>query len=75
MAVDIERLKPRTQVRLPGRTEVVTLIAVTPGPFWEFFFDGPSGPGKQVLAESELAGVEIVDTVTELRFDGDSVQL
>jgi len=74
VAVDIERLKPQTQVRLPGRTDVVTLIAVTPGSFWEFFFDGPSGPGKQVLAESELAGVEIVDTVTELCFDGDSVQ-
>jgi superfamily II DNA or RNA helicase len=53
---------------------MVTLVAVTRGPFWEFFFDGPSGQGKHVLAESELAGIEIADEVNELRFDGDPVQ-
>ena len=74
MTADLERLKPSAKVRFPGRSEVVTLIAVTPGPFWEFFFDGPSGPGKQVLAESELGGIETVDVPTELRFDGDPVQ-
>ena len=74
MAVDLERLQPKAQVRFPGRDHVVTLVAVSPGPFWEFFFDGPSGPGKQVLAESELAGVEVVDVLGELRFDGDPVQ-
>ena len=58
MPVDVERLRPGTQVRFPGRTEVVTLIAVRPGPFWEFYFDGPSGPGKHVLAEAELDGIE-----------------
>src|SRR5436190_7330198 len=56
------------------RDEVVTLVAVTPGPFWEFFFDGPSGPGKHVLAESELATVEVIETPGELRFDGDPFQ-
>ena len=56
------------------REEVVTLVAVTPGPFWEFFFDGPSGPGKHVLAESELSGIELVEATDELRFDGDPVQ-
>ena len=74
VAVDVERLQPRAQVRFPGRVEVVTLVAVSPGPFWEFFYDGPSGPGKQVLAEPELAGVEIVETDGDLRFDGDPVQ-
>jgi len=49
-------------------------VAVTPGPFWEFFFDGPAGPGKQVLAEAEIAGVELVETLDALRFDGDAVQ-
>ena len=33
-----------------------------------------SGPGKQVLAESELDGIEISDIQSELRFDGDPVQ-
>jgi hypothetical protein len=70
VAVDIERLQPGIQVRFPDRTEPVTLIAVRPGPFWEFYFDGPSGPGKRVLAESELAGVEVIETMGELRFDG-----
>ncbi|MGH3265550.1 MAG: hypothetical protein ACRDNS_26550 [Trebonia sp.] len=74
MAVDLDRLKPTAQVRFPGREDVVTLIAVSSGAFWEFFFDGPQGPGKQVLAESELASVEVVDTPAELRFDGDPVE-
>lgn len=63
LAVDVERLHEGAQVRFPGRNEVVSLIAVRPGPFWEFFFDGPSGPGKHVLAESELTGIAWVDKV------------
>jgi hypothetical protein len=41
VSVDVERLVPGAKVRFPGRTEPVTLIAVAPGPFWEFFFDSP----------------------------------
>ena len=74
VAVDVERLHEGAQVRFPGRDEVMSLIAVRPGPFWEFFFDGPSGPGKHVLAEAELADVEVIETPGELRFDGDPVQ-
>src|SRR4051794_36009479 len=74
MTVDVERLKPAAKVRFPGHRDVVTLIAVTQGPFWEFFFDGPAGPGKRVLAEAELDAIEIADTPTELRFDGDPLQ-
>jgi superfamily II DNA/RNA helicase len=74
LAVDLERLKPTARVRFPMRDEVVTLVAVTPGPFWEFFFDGPSGPGKHILAESELSGIELVEATGALRFDGDPVQ-
>ena len=74
MPVDVERLKPGARVRFPMRDEVVTLVAVTPGPFWEFFFDGPSGPGKHILAESELSGIELVEATGALRFDGDPVQ-
>jgi superfamily II DNA or RNA helicase len=74
VSVDPELLRPKAQVRLPGREEVVTLVAVTSGPFWEFFFEGPSGPGKHVLSESELDGVELVESLDHLRFDGDPVQ-
>ena len=74
VAVDVERLQQGAQVRFLGRDEVVSLVAVRPGPFWEFYFDGPSGPGKHVLAESELASVEVMETLGELRFDGDPVQ-
>lgn len=71
---EVDRLTPPAQVRLPGSDDVVTLVSVARGPFWEFFFDGPGGPGKRVLAESELAGIEIVETVDDLRFDGDPIQ-
>jgi superfamily II DNA or RNA helicase len=74
LAVDLERLQPGTQVRLPGLAEAVTLVAVDRGAFWQFYFDGPSGAGKRVLAESDLAGVEIIEAPGELRFDGDPVQ-
>jgi hypothetical protein len=74
VAVDVERLQQGAQVRFPGRPEVVSLIAVRPGPFWEFYFDGPSGPGKHVLAEAELAGVEVIEAPGGLRFDGDPGQ-
>ena len=74
MAVDVEGLQAGARVRFAGRDEAVSLVAVRPGPFWEFFFDGPSGPGKHVLAESELASVEIIETLGELRFDGDPLQ-
>jgi hypothetical protein len=74
VAVDVERLTAGAQVRFPGRNEAVSLVAVRPGPFWEFFFDGPSGPGKHVLAESELSSIEVIETPSELRFDGDPFQ-
>jgi superfamily II DNA/RNA helicase len=72
--VDVERLQQGAKVRFPERHEVVSLIAVRPGAFWEFYFDGPSGPGKHVLAESELAGIEVIETIGELRFDGEPAQ-
>jgi superfamily II DNA or RNA helicase len=73
-ALDVDRLRRGASVRLPGSSEVVRLVSVAPGPFWEFFFDGPSGPGKRVLAESELGGLELIDVVGDLRFDGDPIE-
>jgi superfamily II DNA/RNA helicase len=74
LAVDLDRLQPGARARFAARREVVSLIAVRPGPFWEFYFDGPSGPGKFVLAEAELDGIEIIDTPGQLQFDGNSAQ-
>lgn len=74
MAVDLERLQPSAQVRFPGEDHVVTLVAVSTGPFWEFFFKGPSGPGTRILAEAELDGIELIEALDELRFDGDPMQ-
>ena len=70
LAVDVERLQPGARVRFAGRPETVSLVAVRPGAFWEFFFDGPTGTGKYVLAEAELGGIEVIETTSELRFDG-----
>lgn len=74
MSIDLDRLAPGAQVRFPGSNEVVRLVAVKSGPFWEFHFDGPSGPDRKILAESELDGIQISDEPEELRFDGDPVQ-
>src|SRR5215471_2258544 len=73
VAVDVELLQQGAQVRFPGRDDVVSLIAVRPGPFWEFFYDGPSGPGKHVLAEAELAGIDVVEIPSGLLFDGNTL--
>ena len=74
MGVDVEALKPRAQIRFPGSADVVELVAVTPGPFYEFVYKGPAGPGITVMAESELEGIELVEVLEELCFDGDSVE-
>ncbi len=70
MSIDVEQLKPDARVRFPGRSESVTLVAVRPGPFYDFFFIGPDGPGQITLAEDELSGVQLVETVDTLPFDG-----
>jgi hypothetical protein len=72
--MDVDRLQPGARVRFAGRQEAAYLVAVRPGPFWEFYFDGPSGPGKYVLSESELGAIDFIETLKELRFDGDSGQ-
>src|SRR5512132_2078086 len=71
LSIDVEQLKPDARVRFPGGSEPVTLVAVRPGPFYEFFFVGPDGPGQITLAEDELGDVQLVETVDTLPFDGD----
>jgi len=74
LSVDLDRLTPGAQVRFADSNEVVTLVAVFPGQFWTFHYDGPSGTGKKYLAEAELDGIQISDEPDELRFDGEPAQ-
>jgi superfamily II DNA or RNA helicase len=71
MTFDPGRLVPDTAVRLPGASDVVTLIAVKAGPFWTLTYEGPSGLGKVTLSEEELANVEVVERSGPLRLDAD----
>lgn len=71
--MDLDRLRPKARIRLPETGEVVTLVAVTSGTFWEFFYEGPTGTGKIVLAEGELGRIELVETPDRMTFDGDPV--
>ena len=71
LSIDVTRLQPDAHVRFPGRSEAVTLVAVKAGPFYDFFFVGPAGPDRITLAEEELGGIELVETVAALPFDGD----
>ncbi len=69
--MDIEGLTTGANVRFPGQSDVVTLVAVHRGSYWQFFFDGPNGTGKRVLPENELSGIELVERPAEITFDGD----
>ena len=71
--MDLDRLRPKARIRLPETGDVVTLVAVSSGPFWEFFYEGPTGTGKIVLAEGELGRIELVETPDQMTFDGDPV--
>ena len=51
--------------------EAVTLVSVKPGPFYDFVFIGSDGPDQLTLSEDELGGIELVETIEELPFDGD----
>jgi superfamily II DNA or RNA helicase len=70
-SIDVARLKPGARVRLPGRSDVVQLIAATPGPFWDLVFDGPDGLGKVTLAEDELGRVGVEEESTHVPLDAD----
>ncbi len=73
MTIPFDRLTPDARLRLPGVDGIVTLKAVTLGPFCEFVYEGPSGLGKLTLAEDELEGLELLDDEQQLSFDADPV--
>ena len=70
-SIDLSRLKPGARIRLPGRSDVVQLIAATPGPFWDLVFEGPGGLGKVTLAEGELGRVRVEEESTHVPLDAD----
>jgi superfamily II DNA or RNA helicase len=70
-SIDVGRLKPGARIRVPGRSDVVQLIAATPGPFWDLVFDGPDGLGKLTLAEGELGVVSVEEEATHVPLDAD----
>ena len=69
---DPSGLVPGARVRLPGDGEVVTLVQVREGPFWEFVFrDGLGALSEATLTEDEIPGIEIVSSSSTPSFDGD----
>lgn len=60
------------RVRLPDTGEVVRLLDVRPGPFWQLVYRGQDGVGEITLSEDEALALEIVDEGSEAAFDGDA---
>ena len=71
MTFDAARLTPDAAIRLPGAHDVVTLLAVKPGPFWTLTYEGPDGLGQVTLSEEELAAVELIEHSKGPAFDAD----
>lgn len=71
--LDLERLVKGAQVRLPGDDDVVTLVQVTQGPFWEIVYrDAGGGLDEITLPEAELARISLVSSAGPVRFGGDA---
>ena len=65
MGTDPIDLKPDTRVRFPGDRDVVVLVQVKPGPYWDFVFRTPDGRLLSItLDETEVSDIEIVSTDT-----------
>lgn len=73
MGSDPSDLKPDTRVRFPGTSEVVSLIQVKPGSYWDFVVRTPGGGLIAItLDESEVSDIEIVSTDAAPTFNGDA---
>lgn len=69
---DPSLLRPDARVRFPGHVDVVTLLTVKPGPFWDFVYRGAdSRPDEITLSEDELPQVEVVDAGQTRPFNAD----
>ena len=70
---DLERFVKGARVRLPGDDDVVTLVQVTQGPFWEIVYrDAGGGLDEVTLPEAELAEIRVVSSAGPVRFSGDA---
>lgn len=72
MGADPNDLKPDTRVRFPGDPDVVSLVQVKPGAYWDFVVRTPDGGLLAItLDESEVGDIEIVSTDSAPTFEGD----
>lgn len=72
MGADPADLKPETRVRFPGDPDIVSLVQVKPGAYWDFVFRTAGGGLVAItLDESEVGDIEIVSTDSAPTFNGD----
>lgn len=72
MGTDPNELRPDTRVRFPGDSDVVSLVQVKPGPYWEFVYRTADGAlGDVTLDEGEVADIEVIAIDAAPTFDGD----
>ena len=66
---DPERLAKGARVCLPGDDDVVTLVQVTQGAFWEIVYRGSDGSlGEVTLPEAELPEIKLKSSAGPVRF-------
>jgi superfamily II DNA or RNA helicase len=72
VGADPDDLKPDTRVRFPGDPDIVSLVQVKPGAYWDFVFRTADGGLIGVtLDESEVGDIEVVSTDSAPTFEGD----
>jgi superfamily II DNA or RNA helicase len=72
LTADPLQLRPDARVRFPGETEVVSLVQVKQGPYWDFVCRTQTGQLVELtLSEDEIPEIEVVSSNTGPTFDGD----
>lgn len=73
MTVDPSQLVVDAKVRFPGDPDVVALVNVKQGPFWDFVYRDQDGQLFAIsLDESEVTEIELVGGPIAPRFTGDA---
>jgi superfamily II DNA/RNA helicase len=71
--LDPTLLVPDARVRFPGEAEVVALVQVKQGPFWDFVYQTADGQFLGItLAEDEVHEIELVSGAAAPKFTGDA---
>lgn len=72
MGTDPDDLKPDTRVRFPGDPDVVSLVQVKAGAYWDFVIRKPDGGLLAItLDEAEVSDIEVVSADSVPTFVGD----